>query len=107
MKYEKLNSKYVEILESLGWSICGYTTNNMVELEKYSPAGEDFMMCVEVNDFPEKVQEYADCFDVEEHVVMWLDAKSSGVSGVPDIETLVEDAKYIEQDIKDLANALK
>lgn len=107
MKYEELNPKYVEILESLGWSICCYMANNMVELEKYSPAGEDFMMCVEVNDFPENVSEYADRFDVEEHVMMWLDAKRTGCSGVPDIETLVEDAECIKQDIEDLANALK
>ena len=107
MKYEELYPKHVKILESLGWSIYGYTANNMVDLEKYSPAGEDFIMCVEINDFPEKVQEYADRFDVEEHVMMWIDAKRNGCSGVPDIETLVEDARYIKQDIEDLANALK
>lgn len=107
MKYEELYPKHVEILESLGWSICGYTANNMVELEKYSPAGEDFIMCVEIDDFPQRVSEYYDCFDVEEHVMMWIDAKRNGCRGVPDLETLMEDAKYIEKDIEDLANALK
>ena len=106
MKYEELYPKYVEILESLGWSICGYTTNNMVLLEKYSPAGEDFIMYVEVNDFPENVSEYGDRFDVAEHVMMWIDAKTNGCGGVPDFDTLVEDGKYIKQDIRVLANAL-
>ena len=34
---------------------------------------------------------------------MWLDAKNNGVSGVPDIYTLVQDAEKIQNMLDELA----
>lgn len=36
----ELDQKHVDILESLDWTINGYTDDGRVEIEKYSPAGE-------------------------------------------------------------------
>lgn len=65
---KELAEKYMDVLEKLDWSVCGYTEDDRVELENYSPAGEDLIICVDVPDFPKSVAEYADGFDVDEHV---------------------------------------
>lgn len=101
-----LQEKYLEILEELDWSICSYTDDGRVELEKYSPAGEDFIMCVEVENFPKAVAEYYQDFDVDEHIEMWIEAKNNGVSGVPSVRMLVKDAEKIEEMLEELADAL-
>ena len=44
-------------------------------------------------------------FDTEEHVNMWLNAKESGTSGVPDVVTLVHDAEAIEKWLEQLSLA--
>ena len=55
----------------------------------------------------EKVEEYAQDFDVDEHVERWIDARKRGVSGVPStIRELLEDAEAIQKMLNDLAEAL-
>lgn len=39
---KELEQKYIYILEENDWSVSSYTNDGRVELEKYSPAGEDF-----------------------------------------------------------------
>lgn len=81
--------------------------NGGVELEKYSPAGEDFIFYVhDKKRLVEATREYADDFDVDEHIEMWVSARHS-VSGVPNIRTLVEDAEAIKAMLKELADALR
>lgn len=103
---ETLATKYLEILEAHGWAVSSYTDDGRVELEKYSPAGEDFIMCVEVNNFPDAVMEYYEDFDVDEHIEMWVEARRNGTSGVPTTRRLVEDAEAIDEMLKELAYAL-
>lgn len=45
---KKLKKKYIAVLEKMDWSVSSYTDDGRVEIETYSPAGEDFLMCVEV-----------------------------------------------------------
>ena len=98
-------SRYEEICENLGWTVRVYPDDNLVELEKYSRAGEDFGFSVSINDFVKDVCDYADSFDVDEHVRMWLEA---GEYGQPtSVRTLLEDAEDIDEMLSDLANALK
>lgn len=78
---KELAEKYMDVLEKLDWSVCGYTEDDRVELENYSPAGEDLIICVDVPDFPKSVAEYADGFDVDEHVELWIESR--GKDGVP------------------------
>ena len=98
---KKLKKKYIAVLEKMDWSVSSYTDDGRVEIETYSPAGEDFLMCVEVENFPRAVAEYAAGFDVDEHIEMW-----SGTNGVPSARELVHDAEAIDKMLDELADAL-
>lgn len=109
----------LEISEGLVW---GYTIyqepegtyngwhcneRNYVELEKYSPAGEDFGMIIDfdmnnpVDSFLDNLKEYSEDFDIDEHVEMWLPSRGKG--GCPgSISELVQDAEAIRDMIVEL-----
>ena len=93
---KKLKKKYLAVLEKLGW----------VEIEKHSPAGEDFLMCVEAENFPDAVREYYLDFDVDEHIEMWIEARRNGTGGVPSTRELVKDAEDIEKMLEELSDTL-
>ena len=103
---KQLQKKYLDVLELHDWSVSSYTDDGRVELEKYSPAGEDFTMCVNIENFPEAVAEYAADFDIDDHIAMWIEAKRNGVSGVPATRELVHDAEDIDKMLQELASAL-
>ena len=82
------------------------------ELERYSPAGEDFSIIVDfekdhqVETFLRDLREYYENFDVDDHVEMWM--PSRGENGCPSsIKALVEDAEAIESMILELLDALE
>ena len=104
---KELKQKYIDILEENDWSVSSYTDDGRVELQKYSPAGEDFSIIVEVEDFTESVREYANDFDADEHAEMWIEARGK-VRGVPEsIRELIEDAEEIQEMLNGLADALE
>lgn len=104
---KELSEKYVDILEENDWNICLYTGDGRVELEKYSPLEEDFVMWVDVINFPNSVREYADDFDPDEHASMWINARGT-IIGIPEsTRDLIEDAYAIKQMIYELADALE
>lgn len=103
---KKLKTKYLDVLENLGWEVSDGLDDGSVELQKYSPAGEDFNICVNVENFPEAVAEYAADFDPDEHIEMWIEARNNGVSGVPSTRELVQDAEDIDKMLQELASAL-
>lgn len=110
-------AKIENVAESLGWGVSWQTeeypkgkTEKLVEFRQYSPAGEDFSFYVFYDALTDLAHELYTCwqdFDVDEHVKMWLDAKQNGVGGVPDVVTLVEDAKEIESMLEELYDAVK
>lgn len=100
-----MKETYGEILERLGWSYTDDGDGN-IELEKYSPAGEDFIITVGAENFAENVKEYAAHFDQDEHIEMWISARRSGTRGVPSTRELVKDAEDIDAMLKELAEAL-
>lgn len=51
----ELRQEYLDILEKREWSVSGYTDDGRVELEWWSPAGEDFLVCVNVENFPDEI----------------------------------------------------
>lgn len=103
---KELEQKYIDILEQNNWGISSYTDDGRVELETYSPAGENFLMCVDVENFPESVREYANYFDANEHAEMWIEARGR-VAGVPNsIRELIEDAEAIKEMLNELADTL-
>lgn len=103
---KKLEQKYLDVLEKHDWAVSSYTDDGRVEIEKYSPAGEDFSICVEVKNFPDAVMEYYEDFDVDDHIDMWVEARRNGVSGVPSTRRLAIDAEAIDEMLKELAYAL-
>ena len=100
-----MNERKREICEELDWKVTAYE-DGTVELEKYSPAGEDFSFVVKADGFVENVKEYAAGFDVDEHIEMWIMAKRSGTQGVPSARELVHDAEDIDKMLQELATAL-
>lgn len=91
-----------------GWHCEG---RNYIELEKYSPAGEDFSMIIDfdinnpVDSFLKNLKEYSEDFDVDEHVEMWIPSRGKG--GCPgSISELMEDAEAIKNMIFELWDAL-
>lgn len=101
-----MNDKYREICEDRDWTVHEYDDGGTVELEKYSPAGEDFSFTVSSANFVAAVKEYAAEFDIDEHIEMWIEAKKNGVRGVPSARELVYDAENIDKMLQELAAAL-
>lgn len=102
---ESLLNKIIEVAEGLEWTVMA--DEDSVEFYKFSPAGEDFGFGVGSKDIISEVRGYANGFDTEEHVKMWLDARVRGTGGVPDLKTLVQDADDIQEMLDDLAEALE
>ncbi len=102
-----MHEMLLEKAEELDWSYWE-DENGGVELEKSSPAGEDFSFYVhDKENLVEEVREYADGFDTEEHVRVLLNAKAEGFAGAPDVKTLVEYADDIKKMLYELAEALE
>lgn len=98
---KELEKKYLEVLEKQDWSVSSYTDDGRVELEKYSPAGEDFLMCVNVENFPEAVMGYYESFDIDDHIEMWVEAKKNGVKQtVQNVELYVGNALSLKDSAK-------
>lgn len=100
-----MNEKYRAVCERLDWRVMDGGDGN-IELEKYSPAGEDFVITVGAENFVDNVKEYAAYFDQDEHIEMWIEARHNGTRGVPSTRELVKDAEDIDAMLKELAEAL-
>lgn len=101
-----MNEKYREVCERLDWRVM-VDDNGCVELEKFSPAGEDFIVSVSAENFVENVRSYADGFDEDEHIEMWIEARRSGRGGIPSTKRLAIDAEAIQDMLDELADALE
>ena len=91
LTYEQLGN-----IEQRGWIVREY--DDCYELETASPAGEDLIVTLlKDSDLAQQAENNFAYFDEEEHVEMWVSAKRHGVSGIPSIETLVDDAVEIKK----------
>lgn len=99
-----MNQKYLDKLEQLDWVV--NESESWIELEKYSPAGEDFIFSVSADNFVDDIKEYAANFDPDEHIEMWVTAKHNGGKDIPSIRELVEDADAIDKMLQELAIAM-
>lgn len=100
-----MNERYRKICEKLDWSVSSDSSGN-IELEKYSPAGEDFIIAVGEENFVDNVKAYAASFDPDEHIEMMIMARRSGTEGIPSTRELVEDAEAIDKMLQELSTAL-
>src|SRR5574344_1792789 len=83
-----------------------------IELSQYSPEGEDFSALIDfdgdnqVVTFMENLKSYAEDFDIDEHVEMWIPARGKG--GCPEsITDLVADAEAIKEMLTTLYDELE
>lgn len=108
----------IESNDDLKWYVSKYVDHSnlkesYLQFEGGSPAGEDIsfsvnfdaskLPCEQIQEIIDDLDSYYECFDTEEHVTMLLEAKNNGLAGVPDVETLVKDAKEIDNMIRQLS----
>lgn len=96
--------KLKEVMIDNGFTICG-ENEPMWELRQYTPAGEDWIVELEVNNdvntLITSLKEYVDSFDVDEEVAIFVEMR--GTHGVPSsIRTLLEDAEWKEEILQNL-----
>lgn len=115
-KMERLNQPkvYPESVDELiaraegaGWSVSrddDSADEISLELNRCSPAGEDFFFYVsgsDVSALTDEVKQYAFNFDQEDHVKSMMECR-----GNPGLTALVEDAEEIQEMLNDLAEAV-
>ena len=108
----ELSEKQRQIIEDHDWNIIEVSEQDgtpYLEIESWSPAGEDLGETIWINDgqsLAEAAREWADSFDKDEHVELWVESR--GKRGVPEtIRELVDDAEEIQKMFNDLADALE
>lgn len=101
---DKLKERLVSKAEELEWRVL--IDEDCWEFQKYSPAGEDFWLSTSGKDVVDELLSWYEGFDTEDHVMMHMEAKKCGVSGVPSLKELVADADAIEKMIEELYDAL-
>lgn len=96
-------NKIREVCEGLGWkwTDCG----DFIELENWSPAGEDLILTFNKRSLPDELRAYAATWDIDEHIRMWVQA-SQHDSSIPSVRVLCRDAEDIDQMLQDLAVAV-
>lgn len=88
------------ICEMCCWNVMDQ--GNCLYISQYTPAGDDFGFCVDLENPIQGIKEYAESFDVDEYVKMWILEPNSGAPG---IRTLLEDAEWIDDKLQELSRA--
>ena len=99
-----ISQKILDALADNNWKPYINTDDNFIDLEWYSPAGEDFMLSFNVkgdDDFLSQLFDAYMNFDTERHAV-----ENYGMSGAPGLRVLLDDADAIEDELKRLGCAL-
>lgn len=95
-------------IENHGWNITAYN-DSYWDISQFSPAGEDFFFTINHNNSVKKaideIIQYADDFDVDEHIKMWVDARriDNNRLQVPSARILIKDAENIQEMLDNLA----
>lgn len=108
-----LGNKIMDILGKYDTSFCGigkyFDNEPCVQLEWYSPEGEDFIITVSIKDkesFISGFAEQAQDFDAEAHAAEWYENRNN-VSGVPQsLKTLLKDAEAIKEFLENISKEL-
>lgn len=89
----------VKKLEKYGFNV--HKVKDGYEIQQYTPEGEDW--CLYFRNLQE-IKEYAENFDEGEEFAIWVEAKQSGVRGVPDYKELWQDQLWKKELLKEIAN---
>lgn len=108
---QKLIEKITEIGEKKGWKV-DFSENDKthvdVYFQRYSPAGQDFYMSIEIVDndtevFLQNLSDYYENFDPDGEALNWCDKKGHGINGAPKrLKDIIIDFEEIEKKIKEL-----
>lgn len=90
-----------EKIENTGWTV--RECEDEWEIAQCTPAGEDFFFTVSTDNIIDEIKKYAEDFDVDEHVIMWIEARNS-CRGVPSVRELLEDAEWIDNKLQKLVD---
>lgn len=105
-----MTEKQREIIEGLNWRIHEWSYSDgekVYELQKASPAGEDFSFSVDGEHLIELIQSMAAEFDPDAHAEEWVAARQRGTDKtIPDIRTLIKDADAIKEMLEELAKEI-
>ena len=99
-----ISQKILDALADNNWKPYIDTDNNSIDLEWYSPAGEDFLLSFDVRDDDDFLSQLYDAymdFDSEQHAI-----ENYGMRGAPGLRALLDDADAIEYELKRLGFAL-
>ena len=109
---KELYDAFAFMAEDLGWR-CDYVVYSQidcVELEKYSPAGEDFFFDIDsecfdsYNKLYDELYQQWDDFNPDEHAAGWYGKNK----GEPDsLQELLDDANAIKGILEDLLNGTR
>ena len=111
-----IQQKITEIAETLGWSVDFSEPHNGsidVNFAKYTSYGQDFNVCVALEDndmegFIDNIHDYYESFDVDEEAYIWIGSDGHGKNGAPyHIADIVKDMEEAEAMIADLYEAFK
>ncbi len=107
-----MNNDFLELVENLGWS---YTLGKQpvdgqvcLELEKYSPQGQDFIATIwyadgDKQDFIRQLREYWVNFDPCEEAAKWIDETGHGTNGAPyDLRNILDDMEDCQSMLREL-----
>lgn len=89
-----------QVCEKYDWDV--EVEGDGLYISQYTPAGEDFGFYVDLKNSVQDIKNYAEDFDVDEHVKMWILESNSGAPG---IRALLEDAEWIDDKLQELSRA--
>jgi len=107
-----LHKKLMEVLNRHEFAVISISKQGneyYVEMERFTPAGEDWIPTIWFdgtwNDFIDSVKRAYNEFDVDEEAEIWIESR--GERGVPSsIRVLVEDAEWKEKALLELSEEL-
>lgn len=95
-----ISQKILNALADNNWKSYIDTDDNFIDLEWYSPAGEDFLLSFDAKDDDDFLSQLFDAymnFDTEQHAV-----ENYSMSGAPGLRVLLDDADAIEGELQRL-----
>lgn len=111
----KAITKFIKIVEDLNWTVDTSVNDNTIYItvSQYSPAGQDFNSCFEVevyasyDDIINAVYDMWQNFDVSQETYIWLDETGHGKNGAPyHLEDILNDMKACDAMLETLYNKL-
>lgn len=110
-----IKERVIQIAEENDWSVDvedNQNGNYTFEFRKYSPAGQDFSFCADMEDnnvwlLIDNIYERYSDYDCSEEAYLWLDNTGHGNNGAPyDMKDLYEDMEACEQMMLELHDKL-